>query len=382
MIFYKYTKHAFVPMFLLFAQNAGATCASGTPDANQILMDTLNEPAALAWVNQFMERGEGWTSSRGNGDLTATDLEFSKFFLGAYLLGNGVVNNELQVSQNASGTWEYTPGQIYLSSAFHRSRDEWTPLISDTDWTVCDSLSPTDGTFDCVKERFRKWPAPMQYRWFGYPSDTNIFNSTSDTEVNTSHFAYDPDTTETIIYEEPFRKKREVKYFCPLFEDDQGNFDQMVLPRAVINLVVSSWSMALDRRPKVAPNLAFVASPTHSHRREAIGRNDSDNNLSQIQVGHEAMCDLAVAAQSWVPLMVTEVMSEGFRDEADTVRYESGTPDGSGKVGFNCTSMRDPLVQMTPTEEADCGTAPSCDERSDCSGQYNECWNSCCITLR
>jgi len=311
--------------------------------------------------------------------LAATDLEYSKLFLGAVLLGTGVNNTDLQISQSSSGRWEYTPGQIYLNPAFHRSWDEWRPLISDEDWTVCDSLSPSNGAFTCEKERFRNWPAPKQYRWFGYPSDTNIFDTIVVAGGSTDDF--DPDTTEAIPVHWTLHKKRELLYFCPMFEDDQGNADQMVLPRVIFNLVASNWFIHLDRRPKANPyNTAFVVSPKHSPRHESIGRNDSDENLSALQVAQEAMCDLAGATQGWVPLMVNEVMSEGFRDEAQKPRYTSGTLGGT--VPFACTSMRDPLVG-TPPSVSDCGPEGySCNDVSDCPGGYNDCFASCCGILR
>lgn len=380
MNFYKHTSFAILPMSLLFAHSASARCAVGTPDVNQVLMDTLDETVASDWVDQFMELGEGWTSSRGRGDLTATDLEYSKLFLGAVLLGTGVNDADLQVSQNASGNWEYTPGQIYLNPAFHRSWDEWRGLVSDTDWTVCDALSPSTGEFTCEKERFRNWPAPKQYRWFGYPSDTNVFDATTDVGYSTDDL--DPDTTEAVPLKWDFQKKRELQYFCPLFEDDQGNADQMVLPRVIFNLVSINWYIHLDRRPKANPkSRAFVSAPKHSSQREAVGRNDSDDGMSIFQVAHEAMCDLSGATQGWVPLMVNEVMSEGARDEFEKGRFNGGTLDG--REAFSCAMVRDPLVGTPPTEPSDCGPGGySCNEPSDCPGGYNDCFASCCGILR
>jgi hypothetical protein len=384
MIFYKNSKYAIVPLSLLLAQSADARCASGVPDANQVLMDTINEPDALAWVNELMDPDYEWTwtSERGAGDLVATDLEYSKFFLGAYLLGNGVVNDELQVSQGPSGSWEYPPNQIYFTPAFHRSWDEWAPLISDTGYTVCDSLSASDGTFGCEKERYRNWPARKHYRWFGYPSITTIFDSYLDMGLSLNEDV-DPDTEETVVGRvKPLKKLRGLAYLCPMFEDDRGNFDQMVLPRVIFNLALSSWYLHLDRRPKGdRTNKTFVVSPTHSHRREAIGRTDSDDEVSKFQVAHEAMCDLTLATQSWVPLMVNEVMSEGFRDEARKPRYDNTK---GGKVGFTCTSMRDALVDMIPTPPASCGTGgASCIDDSDCPSGFDYCSSTgCCGILR
>jgi len=325
-----------------------------------------------------LELGEGWTSSRGRGDLAATNLEYSKLFLGAVLLGTGVNNIDLQISQSSSGRWEYTPGQIYLNPAFHRSWDEWRPLISDEDWTVCDSLSPSSGAFTCEKERFRNWPAPKQYRWFGYPSDSNVFDATTD--VGWSVEDFNPETTEAIPVHWTFQKKRELQYFCPLFEDDQGNADQMVLPRVIFNLVANNWYVNMDRRPKGDPrSSAFIVSPKHSNQREAVGRNDSDDALSYFQVAHEAMCDLSGATQSWVPLMVNEVAGEGFRDEAERDRYDN---IDDGKAPYGCSSMRDLLVG-TPPSASDCGPdGYSCNDVSDCPGGYNDCFASCCGILR
>ena len=335
-----------------YASSASANCKQGTPFVNSVILDAVTNEQAFhdQWFEEVFRVGPdgGWTLSRGFGDPMNSDLEYNKVFAAALIVASAIDSEELSISQDpVSGEFRYTPDQIYLNPAFHRSRDEWAGLAVDNQYAVCDALNPTTGEFECTN------------RGWGGTTTTAIAD------------VLPPEWSDLAPYDTPaYSLNGRNTYFCPAFEDEDGEVTDESFLTLGIGMIQFSW-----RYLRGNTNLRkFIPEPDGAAH-EGLGRETIDQGLGWGQVQQRYVCDLMDAHADWVPQVLVEVAAAGGQKYLDTAYYD-GLPNGL--MPFSCGPYDDAIVVPDGIELCDSGNV-ACQADSDCAVGKEECSAGCCV---
>lgn len=404
---------------LVLAQGAPARaeCEHGTTDVQRAIETAVgpmqsDDPAAFSFATElvandrlrFISDDASWVGA-GLDDPNDTDLEFNKLAT-AYLLAAYGVKGFLPepVPLPPSGQFGI-PFFVPVSNPFHRSTDEWYPLMAQGYYSICDYLNTSTGVWQCAPSLETKNFFTIAQQGFNPSSPftednfgagtwgTGTYSRIIDSATDLSPFS-NPNTSFSPLWQDGFlgidRKMLEV-WHCPAFENQDGTgVDEMAVPRLLHDLAFGNWR-----------SIEFAKFGVWSHCSASFSGNCDKfvnvflgggfNSLARgievgmlpQQVSHRLLCDVAEDPEDWVPHMAVELVNILANDLMDSPNAFPGdvlTPSG-GRSPFACGVPTDILTLIPGVEFCPNGQL-ACETVANCTGSWPagyDCEQGCCL---
>lgn len=349
---------------------------------------TLLSPSARVLLRTF--EGSGWDNAGRSGFSINLDEPYDQLNIAAYLVQFGVKGEPPPIDQSPIAPYFYHYGErdLVLRPFFHRSRDEYYPLISSFETVVCDEVNPITGKQLCPSGDTWPWPSSSTSTLFalGIPEPVLDWGYENVTDM---YLESDP-KERFVAFNHGFTFQHFsplIEFYCRAFQvdDPSSAYASAGSVGVAATLVHENWHStgrghqgtkgACDRNDCDT----YVHIPSASSRFSELGRHQkaAGSKLGAYQVDQRFTCDLVTSPADWVPLAVSLLASAKHANKAQVRRYENITgysPNGAGRQPYTCAEADDILVERGFLQStASCPSSGNCGSDLDCNPINESC---------